>query len=423
MRALVFGQTGVCHQKVRTSVMEFAYRDTSRRKIEWICFEDEWLGKGGGYVSLAQRTASDSDIGFRKDWGQAFRLLLQKVKELSKKDPHTDFIISMHASFYRANRFMTPAHVGLIREFKPDICVTLIDDIQDIWHRLEGRNRETPPGGYFHLDEIANWRTVEITVGDMIADACVSGDARTKNYVFAVKHPTINLFRLLFQQDQFVRVYACCGITKTRDDLKLRNAVDAYRERLQQDYIAFDPLTIDEGPIFAAFNGQYPEVNVRQANPMLPFIEGSEQPTIEIKREARWPLTSVDRLVPSVFEEEPSLEAISIPAVEVVRLCTQRDRGSRNVIFDHISQRDLRLVSQSVIVPAWRPHLGGELAGGQTRELAYADDNTIASAILWPEEDREPMRPLDYKGLRYATEEAFYEAIAGIATAIQKHRR
>ena len=425
MRVLIFGQTGVCHKRVRDQVKKLiSEKRYSVKPVHWILFEDRIVDNFGRRIPIVARASAHNETSLRTDWAKAFIKLINEVEDPDnnkyKKDDH--IIISLHACLYRDHRFILPVNIDLLKVFKPDLVITLIDDLQDIWYRLsKQRFEERHANGYFRLDEIANWRSVETTTADMISRTAVAGDSLVKNYVFAVKHPTENLFRLLFERDRFKRVYACCPITKpiTHHSAEMRVAlkteVDNYRSKLHEDYIVFDPLTIDEYPILRAFKTQFPNVNLVGKCPFVPhkkkqgnFIEAE----VKIARDARWILAGDDRLIPGVFQEDQRLEEIRIPANEVIRLCSRRDEDAGSLIDDAVTHRDLRLVDQCEVMPAWRPYLLWERQGGQNREIDHAGSGSIPTVIYWPDEDGpKPKVPLFWKAEFCKTPESFYNEI------------
>ena len=401
MRALIFGQTGVRHEEAIASLEKYIAEHHDETRVKWLRLEDNIDGQLSTFV------AADTDIPFRREWERAFERTIAQIP-----DDGSHVLLSLHATYYRDHRFITPQNVSLIQGFQPDVCVTLIDDLTDVWFRLYQKWNQRSAFGYFRLDELALWRTAEISFADMLAQVAVTGEETVKNYVLAVKHPVETLYRLLFTRER-LRVYACCGITKPRESPPLRAEVDAYRNRLGSEYTVFDPLTIDEGPIYFAFKECFPTLNLAQRDPKIPWREGDPEPTISIKNGARWPLTPEPRLVASIFESEQNIEEITIPATEAIRLCSKPSSSGRPVIFDQITQRDIRLVDQCHLMPAWRPHLGNEWAGGQSSELLHTRSTVVPAVVYWPDEDGErPVKPLDARAQYYSSEAEFWKEIS-----------
>lgn len=413
MRALIFGQSGVNKQSVVDKLAIRFHALHPREELTVIHFERKIVDRYGRFPGTVVRVAADIDGSFREDWKRSFNAVNEAYKN------HPNVIVILHAAFYRQYRFICPADVKALQDFKPDVCITLIDDIFDIWSRLNTAYCASPEKGYFRLDEIAMWRTAELSIADMLAEAVVPDNGKIKNYLFAVKHPVDTLYRLLFKRDQFVRIYACCGITKPRKTPVLRKKVDKYRTSLEKDYIVFDPLTIDESIIKAAYIRSFPNEaeQLRQSNPPVP--EGN----VRIFRNDRWPLTKTERLSYGVFENN-RIRDIAIPAAEVVRLLCERDGNERSVINDQITQRDLRLIDQSDLMPAWRPYFGGSMAGGQRRELAHVGSTVVPSVIWWPDEDGPRMEnlPLNEKSIYASTEARLFRLLRTWADEVHQSR-
>src|SRR5579872_4481691 len=149
MRILMFGQTGVCQERVRQALHTYADNQQYARAIKWYCVED-WLHiQQGRYRPITTTVSPASEQALRRNWTDRFKDLL---REIGNHGANVDVIISLHACFYRDHRFLAPADVRLLREFAPDMCVTLIDDIYDIWFRLFERYSDSRDNGYFRLD-------------------------------------------------------------------------------------------------------------------------------------------------------------------------------------------------------------------------------------------------------------------------------
>ena len=70
-------------------------------------------------------------------WDAAFKRILKKVasKELRKRS----IILDFHACFYHQStvEYLSFVREELVRKFKPDVFITLIDDIYDVHRRLK----------------------------------------------------------------------------------------------------------------------------------------------------------------------------------------------------------------------------------------------------------------------------------------------
>jgi len=178
MRILIFGQTGVCHRHIRKQILKLVQRNRYARPVQWFIFEDRIVDENSRRIPIAARAAAHNETSLRTDWAKAF---INLTMEIDDKFREADVIISMHACLYRDHRFILPGHLDLLKSFRPNLVITLIDDLQDIWYRLLERYRTRHANGYFRLDEVANWRSLETTTADMISRSTVSGDSLVKN--------------------------------------------------------------------------------------------------------------------------------------------------------------------------------------------------------------------------------------------------
>ena len=171
----------------------------------------------------------------RQIWREAFDAALRKL-QADPSEAHQ--FLSLHATYYRAGIIYPRADLGVIRdEFRPDMIITLIDDVYDVSSVIKARDTKDA----LRLREIATWRAVELLVGDYIA-----GPADIRNFVVAVKHPISVVQRLIFGQEA-KRVYCAFPISRTRAHADRRAEIDAFKTLLRATgATVFDPVTIDD---------------------------------------------------------------------------------------------------------------------------------------------------------------------------------
>ena len=390
MRVVFAGQTGVQKGEAIAKLARYACEQSgvptemASQYVSHVSVEEE-LKKDGDFTGFLN-TYNDKAQSDR--WLAAFDRVLQSIEQLKPKH----VFLSMHAVFQRHSRFFSPVSWDKLREFRPDLFVTLIDDIQSIWRRVTWREEKSPTASYFRLREIATWRSAEILFTDTLAQHLVPGVA-LHNRVVAVKHPCPMLHRLLFDPHRLV-VYASFPITSTRVDDGKRAEVDSFRSALHGDFTVFDPLTIDEKPLELALREQFPEW---AADPRFP-LAGK---TVKLEEVHRWPIDSSQ----STSCDAPGAYPMELDAVEVREVAAD--------VNNQIRLRDYRLISQASCVAAYRPMYGGEFSGGVHAELNYAANVAqIPTFLVFPDMDGDPnSSPFSDMGKVCADTAALLEAL------------
>jgi len=267
-------------------------------------------------------------------------------------------MMSMHLSFQRESRFFSPivwpGAIEMLREFAPDMIVTLIDDVYSLQQKIQA-------GSYFRLRELTAWRSTETLLADILAREVFPdftkepGFPCQHSFVVSGKHPASMMRQLVFEPKR-VKVYACIPISRTRDDEVGRLEVDGIVQVLNDEFIVFNPLTIDEKPLEA--------IASRAGAGDKAYFEA----------DSRWPAK------PPVFCDDQTTYPVELEANEVCEITEQIGLGKSD-IQNNIYLRDLRLIDQSDCVFCYRPMFGREyFSQGMRSEVNYAQ-NTRATPI------------------------------------------
>lgn len=182
LRVLFAGTTGVGGEKdevllkLRREVLRHhpeypqdPNHEASKRLVNSYCVEEK-LKRRGMETFLVQTHEAEQ----RRLWRESF---LHALDQIDKENPNFAFL-SIHLTFQRQSRFFSPLawefkvergkgiqiqdFLDLIKELRPDYCVTPIDDIYGIWKNIK-------PGSYLRLREIMTWRMIEILMADALA--------------------------------------------------------------------------------------------------------------------------------------------------------------------------------------------------------------------------------------------------------------
>lgn len=345
MKVLFFGQTGInkrqCVERLASKCLAVAGHPDDlehTRAMEHIrgFHVEDFIASAGDYISYldlfyAKRQA---DV-----WGEAWDSVMAK---LDGQSPEHVFI-TLHATYFRKNRFFSVIDLNRIGQFNPDMIITIIDDAHECWDKVRVRELEHPRGIRLRLRDVFLWRTVEIMAGDFLVHGL-----GIPHFVVAAKHPSEMIQRLIFEPTT-KRIYASFPISSTRSNSDSRSEVDAFRFKMHEQFTVFDPLTIDERILVSAYKDR---------------TEG--QDLVEVALDSRWPTGFTGS--PGPFESmSPPYESaypIIIPIGEMEETIEDIDR--------QIEARDYRLIDQVEAVAAFRPDYHGRQSRGVTAELQYA---------------------------------------------------
>ncbi len=301
----------------------------------------------------------------RRLWREVFET--QVLQQIENKNPQ-HVLLSLHGTFFRRNEFFSCLDLRLLREFDADVVITLIEDSYDIAARVAQRDEEWDTQSRVTVSDAMSWRSAEILLGDL-----VSAELGTKHFVFAVKHPIRTLYHLLFRRDLPI-IYGSFPISMHRTVDGAPGMPEAelgcFRELFTETSTLLDPVRIDEllvkedGTLNRRWNStvclqdctsaqtQEPDVPTRDSEVLAPMIPGES-----------------DR--PEGFREELG--------------------DLREVIKDHIRQRDYRLVDLSKFVIAYRPYWGGRdvPSDGVQKEVLHASRRDRLTFVFFPDQDGE----------------------------------
>jgi len=363
MRVLFLGQTGIskrsCVERLARHCLlasGFSGDLENIRAMEHlrVFHLEDYIGKlsAGDYISYLDQfnTKRQQDI-----WAQAWDAV---SAEISSGQP-THIFITLHATYFRKNRFFTVASIDRLRNFNPDVIVTLIDDVYECWHRIQVRESEQPRGTNLRLRDVLLWRTVEIMMGDFLVHG-----AGIQHYELATKHPAEMVRRLIFEPAR-KRVYASFPITSTRQDDAIREEIDSFRGRLHEQFTVFDPLTIDERILLLALKAHKERKD-----------QGG---SVVLGLEDRWSPWFSSDLEP-MAEPYDANYPLSVPVDQIEEVGEDIDR--------QIESRDYRLIDSVQAVAAFRPNFGGHHSRGVNSELLYASQSAgIPVHLSWDEQE------------------------------------
>lgn len=168
------------------------------------------------------------------------RLALSSIIEESKA--MSNCVLDTHAVFRWRDALMPAFDIDQLRDFNPEMFVTLIDDFDNIYKRIQEKEeiiwkRQT-------IKDIVIWREEEIVMTDIIADLINADEAKkVPHYVLTRSSEPEVLYKLMFMADQ-MKIYASFPISGMGEK-ELKETED-FRKTLSKHFIVFDPYTITE---------------------------------------------------------------------------------------------------------------------------------------------------------------------------------
>lgn len=306
-------------------------------------------------------------------------------------------ILVLHLMYATRGLRSCAADLASLAKWKPALMLSLIDDIYSIKRRIELRHYS------FSLAQLYDWRMTEQVLADKIgvlADALANSSddarrvARCESLTLAVKTPLESAARLIGNLE-YPRAYASYPITSTRADPALKEEINKFRRRMHLTMPTFDPLTIEELPLLQFYiPGKGP----------IHYDPGRGPPGhAEEEVSKRWDSrVGVGNLEPLVWEPDTAMDAtgelvsffpVSIKRSELDELVLPGKGKGYTTIQDHVTVRDLRLVSQSDMVVCYRPYMEGSVSGGVNTEMETANMLT-RPVVAYVGKDRLKGKPL-----------------------------
>ena len=342
---LVFGHAGVGRRRASQNLVNgladavprigYFAKKTDAELVPATILEDELEIEIVSFLDLDDRRVQ------QRLWDEAARRAIGKVK--SSAAVHR--VVTLHATYYRQARTWSCLNpqVFIQNDFRPDVAVTLIDDVQNVQNRLE-----FTPGSpdALRLRELITWRNVEISDADFFLRSTAGDPKGAKNFVLGIRHPVKTAVDLLVEATK-PAMYSGHPISHIRRQSEPRqsemiNEIERFKDNLRTLGPVLDPATIDELALR----------KVRKADP------NAER--IVFKQSSHWPVTNKNTLAEGVeFAEE-----VQVSSAEVDEALTDVERL--------VDFRDYRLMDQADCLISYRPNWGDEDHGGVEAEFRFA---------------------------------------------------
>ncbi len=352
MRVLVTGQTGI------------------DKKIQLQALGEYCAQKGRGIQAIFNigdiMYAESQRSGLRLAEGKILDLPLAQLGALRRSAfnvvrnevaEKTNVLVNSHAVFRWNNRLFRAFELPEVRDLRPDVIVTLIDDVEAVKLRLDQfkESGDLPPDTRYSLKDLLVWREEEMLASEILASVL-----ETPHYVLGVSleeevstMPLDVMYSLMFEPWKMTS-YVSYPISGARSRPDVWEKVVEYRRLARKYLTAFDPLMIDEKRL----------VDLAQRSP-----DGTDE-----------------------------VECTALG--QTVRLSRREIEAIAYDIDGQIVARDYKLIDQSEMIVAYFPvDASGEplIAGGVQSEIEYAAASTKKVVILW-EASREPTPFIGQRG-------------------------
>ncbi len=260
--------------------------------------------------------------------------------------------VNSHAVFRWNNQLFPAFVVPETEELRPDLIITLIDDVDAIKLRLDGLKREAllPPSVNYVLRDLMIWREEEILASEVLASVLkiphyILGTWTDPKVADAAEEAAFNLLFRPWRKKAYIS-YPISGAVASP---QVWERVLTFRKIAWTYLAAFDPMTITER-------------------------------RLRSEMEAK-------------LQEDPSAEALDFEVRgDHLRLNPEELRQVLADIDGQIVARDYRFIDQSDLVVAYFPATSDGsplIAGGVQSEITHAAASTKEVLLVW-ESPREP---------------------------------
>ncbi len=367
-RIIFTGQSGLRPDEKKLDISQF-YSEFFNKNYQFLKLED--LVKEE--FKKKKNIQNPSTIWLGTFLQESPRIIIDQWKNAVKKaskilSVRKNYIIALHAVYYnnRTLEYIIPVSESCLKELKPQVFITLIDDIYDIHLRLRENGHifnkahggsDDPKGVSFELFRILDWRAREIMVTRHLAE-----ELKAKHYVFAIKHNGETL-RSLIEENKptcyvshpitYVRKLQAKGQKEKAEEIV--NEIHNFEEEVSKEFTAFLPTTIDELRI--------------KKNKLVNNVD-----CLITDREKRWDEDKYDNPSNMMFRK-PDKKDIDDPLWNENNIKNE-SLGNvleiiAKVINTQIDVRDHIMVEQSDVLMVYRPCYDGEVSRGVLEELNY----------------------------------------------------
>jgi len=249
-------------------------------------------------------------------------------------------IVNTHATFRWRHGLFSAFDFDQVRMLEADTTICLVDNIETVHQRLH-RDHSVDAT----LKDLMVWREEEIMATEILAQAL---ECANRFYILSRGRHADNVetcFRLICRPDM-KRVYPSFPMTHVVDMPDVLAEIDAFRAKLAEHFVAFDPGDVDEKLML--------ENAIAAAKEGRDFIEAEGNVTVR------------------------KTEKFNVSVKQILDIAGDID--------GQIYMRDFKLIDQSDMIVSLVPELPGGLPGlssGVERELQHAFEHGKEVFVVW----------------------------------------
>lgn len=332
MRAIVTGQIGLDKKKYLDEVAAFA-------------------GQQGEHIELLN--VGDMMYAEAPDVrpGRILDLPLSRLHSLrraafkdviSESRDHSNVLVNTHATFRWRHGLFSAFDFDQINKLKPDLFICLVDNIETVHERLH-RDHEIDAT----MKDCMVWREEELLATELMSQAVPGSDFYI---VSRGRHASTvrTMFRLVCRPEMR-KVYPSFPMSHVVDMPDVLAEIDAFRAKLAEQFITFDPGDVDEKLLLDR--------------------------ALEAARQGQ-----------EFFDHAPHSFGGGKASAKPLRVRTREVLDIAGDIDGQIYMRDFKLIDQSDMIVSYIPELPGGIPGlssGVERELQHAWEHTKEVYVVW----------------------------------------
>jgi hypothetical protein len=249
-------------------------------------------------------------------------------------------IVNTHATFRWRHGLFRAFDFDQIERFRPDAFISLVDNVESVHARLKREHTLDAT-----LKDTLVWREEEILATELLA---LATDCSRRCFVMPRGRYTSSAEKCfhLACNPEVRKVYLSFPMSHVVDMPDVMEEIDAFRARIRQHFVTFDPADVDEK--------QLVESSIRAAKEGRDFVEGR----------------STDR--------KGNVTTFPVSVKQVLEVTGDID--------GQIYARDFQLIDQSDMIVSLVPALPSgvpALSSGVERELHHAYEHGKEVYVIW----------------------------------------
>lgn len=166
-----------------------------------------------------------------------FERILREVENYEEKYEDVAIILDTHATYRWREHLMPGWDFGYLTKLNPDLFLTIINVINDIYETLEANPLW---GGMNSRLQLGIWQEEEAFTTKLMADIL-----KKPFYIIARRQPPETLYRLVYEHEISDKVYLSYPMTHIRDPDKKKEVETLAQELRSLGFVVFDPSTME----------------------------------------------------------------------------------------------------------------------------------------------------------------------------------